>query len=194
MICNIYIIRNSINNKIYVGQTWQNLEDRWKVHLNPNGHCCFKLFNAMNKYGRENFKIEKITEAYSQLEADVLEIHFIAKFNSIQNGYNIKEGGSHGKHSEETKKKISKGGKGLKRSKETCEKIRQANLGKTFSDETKKRASISHSGKFPSELTRQKMSDAKLGNKFSLGNKLSKETRAKMSKARLGNKNACKKQ
>lgn len=50
------------------------------------------LHRAMKKYGIENFIIEAIDTAYSQIELDEKEIFWITKLNSINKkiGYNLK--------------------------------------------------------------------------------------------------------
>lgn len=56
----IYCITNIINNKQYVGNT---IEERFKEHCRDSRKTrCNKrpLYNAMNKYGIENFKIEEL--------------------------------------------------------------------------------------------------------------------------------------
>lgn len=126
----IYALKNKINNKVYVGQTWQSLEDRWN-----RGHGyigSLKLENAINKYGKENFYYEIITACGTQDAADYWEQYFIEKFGSIKNGYNIAIGGARGvmqgrRHSPETIAKMSESHKG-----------NTAHLGIPHSEETKK--------------------------------------------------------
>ena len=108
----IYKITNSINEKVYIGQTWRSLQRRFYEHKKPSQKLCIKLHNAFNKHGRDNFQIVKIASCKTQEMADLLEYHFIKKYNSIMNGYNIKTGGSIGRHSEESKKKMSIARKG----------------------------------------------------------------------------------
>src|SRR4051812_36247626 len=103
----IYIIKNRVNNKVYIGQTWKTVEKRFKEHKSLNTNCR-KLFNAMNKYGRNNFSIEAVAMCQTQENADFLEDYFIQHFDSINKGYNLLTGGSCGKHAEESKLKISK--------------------------------------------------------------------------------------
>lgn len=58
----IYIIKNLINNFVYVGSSC-NFDTRKAVHfrdLRDNKHHCQYLQNAWNKYGEMNFKIEII--------------------------------------------------------------------------------------------------------------------------------------
>lgn len=119
----IYIIRCSKSPKVYIGQTTENLLcNRWKTHRyvakkytemidNPelrdelnggNSH----LYNAMAKYGRNNFTIEALDEVDNDL-LNELEEQFIEEFDSITNGYNIRKGGNRTEHSEETRKLIS---------------------------------------------------------------------------------------
>lgn len=125
-ICTIYVIKNYLNNKVYVGQTWGSLSDRFNKHKLKNSGCK-KLLNAFQKYDYNNFYIEPIAFVLSQEDADKVEDIIIRYFDSINNGYNIREGGSKGKQSEETKAKISASNKlvqkGLKKSPRTLEHI-----------------------------------------------------------------------
>lgn len=137
----IYVIRNLSNNKVYVGQTSNSLNVRFNQHC-ATGSYCVKLSRALKKYGRKSFVIELLECVDSQKLADKLEIKYINLFDSINSGYNLKSGGSFGKHSIETKKKmslsklgvkrpdISKAMKGKKRSKEFCKKVSLAKKGK----------------------------------------------------------------
>ena len=55
----IYKITNLINNKLYIGQTKKTIEERFKAHIKvARQHKNRYLYDAMNKYGYENFKIE----------------------------------------------------------------------------------------------------------------------------------------
>lgn len=58
----IYQITNKINGKRYVGKTTKSsILDRWESHLKDckKGHT--KLYNAIKKYGKENFNIDVLT-------------------------------------------------------------------------------------------------------------------------------------
>ena len=109
----IYKITNVFNDKVYVGQTWSTLAHRWGQHTSGK-KVCIKLCRALDKYGKSNFKIELITIAHTQEVANHWETYFIKRYDSIKNGYNIREGGSRGKHSEETKIKMSAAAMGNK--------------------------------------------------------------------------------
>lgn len=101
----VYVITNLANGKTYVGQTWKTLQKRWCGHCTENS--CIKLVRAIKKYGKDKFTIKLVTITHTQENADYWEIYFIQKYDSINNGYNIRLGGSNGKHSEETKRKMS---------------------------------------------------------------------------------------
>ena len=145
----IYKIQNLIDNKIYIGQTIQDIDIRWKQHKNQNSNCRY-LKNAFNKYSINNFKFEIICICFDE-DLDKNEIEYMKKYNSIvPNGYNLREGGNSGKHNQLTKDKISKAltGRipvykngvnpniGKKHIKETKYKIRIALLGMKKSKET----------------------------------------------------------
>lgn len=91
----IYIIRNKINDKVYIGQTTTNLKTRFNQHCKKstlkNRH--YKLYNAIKKYGRDNFYIGVIEDNIKIEELDQKEIYYIEKFNSYYNGYNSTKGG-----------------------------------------------------------------------------------------------------
>lgn len=130
MNCKIYVLKNkAAKDKPYVGQTWSKLEKRF----GPNGRNYInskKLMNAIIAYGPENFEYELLDECEDQETANAMEIFFINKFNSIEEGYNIKEGGSNGKHSEETKTKIGVSSASRERTPAEIEHI--TNLGKAW--------------------------------------------------------------
>lgn len=129
MECIIYKITNLINNS----------------HVLHKGRP--KLFNAIHKYGKSNFTIEKLLSVKTQKEADMIECEMILKYNTINSGYNIQNGGRGGKHSTETKIKISNTCKGKKLSEIVKNKISKAHLGIKFSTNTKKKMSIMKMGK-----------------------------------------------
>lgn len=90
----IYKITNKINGKIYIGQTTEGFDRRYrkdfcKLH---DGY----LKNAINKYGVDNFDFCKILDvAFSKTELDIKERHYIKLYNSNNKiyGYNLTEGG-----------------------------------------------------------------------------------------------------
>lgn len=92
----IYIIKNKVNSKVYIGQTTMKIEERFYNHCKPSTQkkrSSYKLYNAMNKYGTENFYIELLEDNIPLEELDKKEIFYIEKFNSFKNGYNSTYGG-----------------------------------------------------------------------------------------------------
>lgn len=91
----IYKVTNVLNGKVYIGQSRHSLEFRKWQHLNKaHKHVNTHLYNAMNKYGYENFKFEVIDDsAKSSEELNQLEIYYIGKYDSIATGYNMICGG-----------------------------------------------------------------------------------------------------
>ena len=194
-----YRIINLVNGKLYIGQT-NDLKQRWRDHRKDSTiKTNYPLYNAMRKYGKENFTFE-IIKKYDSLDAcnldEVLLIYINDSLVETGKGYNIDLGGKNRIMSEETKKKISKSHMGIQSSEETRKKISEANRGKTSpfkgkhcSEETKKKISKSHMGKPPwnkgkilSEEHKNKISTAHKGlpNNW-LGKKHSEETKKKIS-------------
>ena len=89
----IYIIKNTINSKVYVGQTTVDLNTRWKEHLRHAKPKAEQVISrAINKYGRENFHME-LLEQCQLSKIDEREIYYISKYNSTKTGYNVSLGG-----------------------------------------------------------------------------------------------------
>ena len=111
------------------------------------------------------------------------KLHISRYESSIDDwGYNIKEGGSNGMHSKETRNKISEANKRRKYSEETRKKIGEGNKGKIMSLEARKKMSKARKGKKKSEEHKRKISQALKGRKYS------KNTKKKMSKAQYKRK------
>ena len=120
----IYKITNTVNGKIYVGQTVRTLEERKWQHINTakHGHKNH-LYNAMRKYGIDNFKFEKICDVDNIEDLNILERYYIAKYNCIKDGYNMVDGGNNNiMFLDDVKKKHAE----RMRSKETRSKISQS--------------------------------------------------------------------
>ena len=101
----IYMLFDKINSKVYVGQTI-NFNNRMRNHKTDYHND--KIHNSIKKYGWDNFEQLILDKASNKEQLDVLECFYIEKFQSIEYGYNLKCGGSYGRHSEETKQKMKK--------------------------------------------------------------------------------------
>lgn len=91
----IYKIINDINNKVYIGQTTNSIEERFKEHLlDAKKTKCEKrpLYDAINKYGPEHFYIEEI-EKCPDNQLQEREIYWIAYYRGYEDGYNATHGG-----------------------------------------------------------------------------------------------------
>lgn len=98
----IYLILNDIHpEKIYVGQTYQELNIRWNGHIGQikNHSNTDMLHNAMEKYGKEHFAMEGIEKCTEKTKIGLIEKlnnrekYYISYFDSFKNGYNLTEGG-----------------------------------------------------------------------------------------------------
>lgn len=82
----IYLITNTINNKVYVGFT-RNIEKRFREH--KLGHKTGNMGRAMKELGSSNFSIQVIDSTDCMFEAMyVTEPYWIGRYNSIETGYN----------------------------------------------------------------------------------------------------------
>lgn len=92
----IYILKNKINNKVYIGQTTQGSKVRFKQHLKLlKSNQTQLIHKAIKKYGKENFYYEVLYENIDNYEQlNKLEEECILKYNSLTpNGYNMCPGG-----------------------------------------------------------------------------------------------------
>jgi len=140
----IYIIKNTVNFKIYIGQTKNTLHNRWNGHLssfrqflkNPIKSRSWALYGAFKKHGLENFVLINFRTCLDS-ELDDIETHYIKTLGSLTpNGYNIRSGGKTGTHSDESREKMKQAKLGEK----------NPNFGKPRSNEFKRILSIKKSG------------------------------------------------
>jgi group I intron endonuclease len=133
----VYLITNILDNKKYIGYTSKTLQVRFEWHCTRKN--CRKLRNAIDKHGRNNFKIENLCQVDSIEQALEVEAEHIKAMDLIKIGYNLCEGGRAPKMSEETRQKMSKSHMGKKRpqmSQEQKDKIAKARIGIKQSRET----------------------------------------------------------
>ena len=171
----------SPSNKIYVGQS-TNIEKRFYHYKNL--HCKRQpaIYNSILKYGFDKHKFEVLCECdikeLNDKERYYQDVFSVTGINGL-NCLLTKSSDRSGKHSEETKLKMSilkqleKHPRfGLKHSEETKRKMSEARKGKKCSDETKLK--MSEVKKNISEETRNKMSKSQFGKKLSEEHKKNK--------------------
>ena len=182
----IYCITCLVNGKMYIGQTVQLLDNRWRRHvLSTQRGSDHKFHRAIRKYGEENFLVEEVltvsapTKEILKKKLDYVEMRLIKRFNTKIDGYNSTDGGD-------------KGTVGLKMSEEAKKKISEAKRRENLSAEQRKKLSESKIGeKNPfyhrthSEDSRKRISEKKRGeNHHFFGKKFTDEHRKKLSEAR----------
>ena len=91
----IYKITNKQNNKVYIGQTINSLEARWKRHQTDalNNIIDTHFARAIKYYGADNFEVEIIDTASSQEELTQKEYYWIDYYQASINGYNENDDG-----------------------------------------------------------------------------------------------------
>lgn len=125
----IYLIVNTVNNKIYVGSAVE-FQDRWRLHkleLNRNNHHNRHLQAAWSLYGTECFQFHAIEYTLDLIKR---EQYWTERLNAtdINVGYNIC--------------KIANNRTGVKASDETRQKLSDAHKGKKQSEETKAKRNL----------------------------------------------------
>lgn len=179
----------SPNGKVYIGVTCKKPEYRW---TNGNGYKGnHHFYNAIQKYGWDNFTHEILYSNLEERQAGIMEISLIKYYNSTNSkfGYNVLTGGDiktgannpfyQKHHSEESKLKMSKShkgrpayNKGIPLSEETKIKISESrkgekncNFGKKMHPNTKEAILKSIIGVPKSEEHKRKISESLKGKK-----------------------------
>jgi hypothetical protein len=92
----IYVIKNNVNEKVYIGKTYNNLTTRYNEHIRDSRkkRCEDRaLYSAIKKYGENSFFIELLEDGIEEALLEEREIYYINKYNSYKNGYNCSLGG-----------------------------------------------------------------------------------------------------
>lgn len=97
----VYIIKNTINDKVYIGQTYKNLNKRFKEHkrVAKGGKIKYKssfsaIHSAINLHKENNFYIELLEKFETKDKMNDGEIFYIEKYESFgKMGYNMNKGG-----------------------------------------------------------------------------------------------------
>ena len=163
----IYKFTHISTGRSYIGQTIQDPDQRRLEHISAskNVNIKFRFYNAIRKYGIDSFIFEVIDTASTLYELNLLEEQYINKFDSINNGFNIRQGGNNKKHNLKSIQLMSTSQKAAhQRRKETGIKTQYWNKGKSgykikgHSDESKRQRSIE---------TKERYTDPKYYEKFS---------------------------
>ena len=159
----VYLVRNTVNGKIYVGKTVGSLSGRW------SDHCCGcggapLLLRAIKKYGAAVFTVEELCRVKTLEELSAAEISHIAfhRSNNRLKGYNLTPGGEGIPQTLEVRAKISKAKRGKKLSVSALEANVKSHLGLKQSRETiEKRAKTiqKNGGYWRTETQRQEHSE-----------------------------------
>ena len=192
----IYKTTNLINGKMYIGQK----KSTKFLHERYLGSGSL-LRKAINKYGKENFRVELLCECECKEKLDEMEIYYIKLYNAQNdpNFYNLTKGGESGvggpkfkghKHSDESRQKISENNTGIKNgffgkkhSEESIQKMREAAKHRhPVSQETRAKLSKVHKGKPFTEEHKRKISEAQKGPKGNnYGKKIPDDVKNKIS-------------
>ena len=98
----------SPSNKRYYGITRLDVKKRWR-----SGGCGYRyqpyIWNAIQKYGWDNFTHEVLFDNLTEDEACLIEQCYIALYDTMDRtkGYNCSIGGVDHLHTEDTKRKVS---------------------------------------------------------------------------------------
>lgn len=91
----IYMIKNTLNGKQYIGQTRRDLKWRIADHLKcVEVGMNTELYNSIRKHRWENFEVIVIDQsAKTQEDLNRLETYYIDLYDTYEHGYNMCRGG-----------------------------------------------------------------------------------------------------
>ena len=161
----IYCIHNLSTGKKYIGQTVEKMQRRVVRHFRTINET--KISRAIQKYSKYNFVYGIVEEVEDRNLLDEREEYWIKFYDTVENGFNIKEGG--------------KCARGYKQSESSIEKRRQKLLGRPLSEEHKQKISKAHKGKILPKETVDKMIA------YRTGRNLTESCKEKISKSHCKN-------
>ena len=164
---------------MYIGQS-VDITLRWYKYQKLHCKSQHVLLRSFKKYGCENHKFEIICQC-DKSELNNLEKYYVDLYQTFNSefGMNLKDGGgSNGKHSDETKRKMSASALGKKR--------------KPFTEDTKLKMSNHAKTRTHTEETKKKISDYVKANPISYwkGKKRSQETIDKIRQTKSRKRNS----
>lgn len=171
----LYVIRNIVNGKEYVGKS-VNVHRRMSDHVNmpyPDKY----LYRSISKHGLANFECCLHVEVSDETHCLELEVLLIAERNSfVPHGFNLTRGGE--------------GATGWKPSEEARENMRKGQLGRTHPEEVREKMSNWHTLNSPSRGTtlseERKKEIGIFTTQRNLGSTWSENQRVRFTKARKG--------
>lgn len=171
----VYLVKNKINGKGYVGITTVNADWRVAGHLKDVEKGSMLPFHlAVRKYGIQSFEISTLQTCESLDELKTAEVYWIEKLSTFisEHGYNATRGGD--------------GIFGHKHSLETRTKQSIAAKNKFVSEDTRKKMSIAQKKRFssPDNLKKHREILSKIDRSYSKTD----EYKAKISSANTGKK------
>lgn len=138
----VYCATNRITQEIYIGQTRRTMKERLKGHWDEvqKGENIY-LYNAIRKYGWNNFLWKILDHAETKSALDSLEEIYIDMFGSAFKGigYNLRLGGNTQSFNEETRMKMRDAKLGKSQSSEFIKKRIESIKNWKRSQETKDR-------------------------------------------------------
>lgn len=177
----IYKIENTITHQVYIGQTTQEPDIRFREHkcqLNNNRKGNKYFQNAWNKYGEDAFEFSVIEEC-SEDELDNKEMAYIEMYDSFKNGYNatIGGGGTRGYvFTDDVKARISEKVNECYKDEEFVKKMSIAKL-KSWTPERREKLSETFKGKWQDPEFRE----AAMKNRPKVRGPMPEETKKKIS-------------
>lgn len=160
----IYKATCLVNGKMYIGATRNTLEKRMRSHKIHSKKSNYHFYNAIRKYGFDNFTWNIIAECATEIELSSQEKYYIKFYGSTDDavGYNMSEGGvapiMRGKLNGMFGKTHSEAVKLTARNR-LLNKKWEDRYGKEMSDTIKAKLSASHTGRKNSAETLKKMSE-----------------------------------
>jgi hypothetical protein len=176
----------SPTGKVYIGQSWD-IKSRWFTYRGL--HCKDQsiIYRSLSKYGADKHTFQVIHELPKDVSQEVLDVYetlYWEQYKQTVSMMNAKGPGKGGKHSEETKQKMSEGAKG-RVSPTKGKKLKEEDIRKRV--ETKRRSGYRHS-----EESNRRRSETQKGRASPLrgrpGPKHSEESKQKMRERKLGKK------
>lgn len=164
----IYCFHCILTGKKYIGKSISISKRLNRHQKNVRDGVVSKFYNAVRKYGWENF-IFGIIEECDESVLNEREIFYIETYKTLTEGYNMTSGGDGGatyEITDEIRKRLSKSSKGRKHTDEAKSKISKANRGRKWSNDAKQRLSEKLKGRKPSVMSdeaRKRMSEQRRG-------------------------------